>query len=1009
MKTKVFLILFGFFCFASASATVHQYLYDGGMTAAENGTALQAAIDAASSGDEVKVQSGTYIGNFTMKEGVNVSGGWNSTFDAQTDYATILDANENGRVLNQAAAFSTLTIWSNLTIQNGKLTAALTDNLGAGVALNLKGQVKHCLIQNNTYTYSGNCVGGGVGEDATPLSNTEVMIDDCWIRNNKASHGGGVRIRGTIQNSIIENNQTSGNSGGGVHLQAGRMVGCIVRGNTSSNDCGGVRLYGKCDLINCLIYNNTASNAVGGVGLESALSNVIGNTIVKNNELLGTGSQAGVKVSNSLNANSTFFVNNVVWGNMSKGTVEDQQVYYISRYDKSAGQRSYNAIAGQLGDDSSTTSVLLSSSDPGFTDAANGDFSLTASSVLLDRGNSAKATVAKDLAGNDRVINSSVDIGAYEYPVVASDVYVLAGEDLQSKINNTAAGYTVYVEAGTYYGNFTMKDGVNVSGGWNNTFTEQTDYATILDAQESGRVLNQPANFTTLTVWSNLIIQNGKLTANLDTYGAGVFLRRKGQVKHCVIQDNTFTYTGSNCIGGGVSNNEVSANTDVLIDDCIIRRNTATHGGGVRIVGTIKNSIIEDNSTTNNAGGGVHLFNGGCMYNCIIRNNTAGTVSAASTGGIRMSGHPGGILANCLIAGNHATDRIGGLALELNSGATIFHQVYNNTFVDNTQASSTNPDWCGVRLNVGGPLSFCNNIVWGNKANDIEQASQIWVINSYSNQANNFVNNALVWNGKLSDGTDFEVPSTIFLTESPFADADYHLMPLSELINSGNNSKVSGTTDLDGNQRKQGNVDRGCYERTIYSRDVIDGNWGTICLPFAVANDAISGAEIFNVISFGSEEKKGIILDPATQMVAGQPYFFKANASTVKFGYVRAGDEATAGNHNGLIGNISQTTVTGDADNYVLQNNELRLVTGGDLTLSGNRAYLSYNDVPEFNPGISLAPGRRMLSIQGGHGSATGVDDVINGNPSSTKLIKDGQLLIIRDGKTYNALGQMIK
>ena len=600
MKHFTSLLLLGLLCWTSAQAATITHAYDGSKTAAANGTALQAAISGASSGTEIKVQAGTYIGNFTMKEGVNVSGGWNESFTAQTDYATILDANANGRVLEQPANFATLTVWSNFTIQNGNLkaiSAIPANGLSSGVALGKKGQVKHCLIQYNTYTYSGSCMGGGVGNDAVD-ANMDVCVDDCWIRNNKGSHGGGVRVRGTVQNSIIENNLTEANAGGGVHLQAGRLVNCIVRGNTGK-DTGGVRAYNKSDIINNLIYNNTASGSVGGLSIEGQLSNVIGNTIVCNNQLTGTGSQAGVKVTNNLNANSTFFVNNVVWGNMSNGTVESTQVYYISRYDKSAGQRSYNAIMGQKGDDSEETSIQLTADDPGFTDAANGDFSLTSSSILLDRGYSAKATVEMDLAGNTRISGTTVDIGCYEYqyPVLA-DNYVHPDEDLQEAIDATSAGTTVYVQAGTYYGNFNMKDGVNVSGGWNEDFTAQTDYATILDANNSGRVVNQPSNFASLTIWSNLTIQNGKLTESLDTYGAGVFLRKNGQVKHCIIQDNTFTYTGANCIGGGVGNNEVNEHSDVLIDDCIIRRNLATHGGGVRIVGTIQNSVIEDNATT---------------------------------------------------------------------------------------------------------------------------------------------------------------------------------------------------------------------------------------------------------------------------------------------------------------------------------------------------------------------------------------------------------------------------
>ena len=64
----------------TAGAATITYSYDGSKTAAENGTALQAAINDASAGTELKVQAGTYIGKFTMKEGVNVSGGWNEDF-----------------------------------------------------------------------------------------------------------------------------------------------------------------------------------------------------------------------------------------------------------------------------------------------------------------------------------------------------------------------------------------------------------------------------------------------------------------------------------------------------------------------------------------------------------------------------------------------------------------------------------------------------------------------------------------------------------------------------------------------------------------------------------------------------------------------------------------------------------------------------------------------------------------------------------------------------------------
>jgi len=1094
-------LLIGLLCWTGSQAATLTHAYDGSKTAAQNGTALQAAIDAASSGDELKVQAGTYVGNFTMKDGVQVSGGWNAGFTAQTDYATILDANESGRVVEQPSNFTTLTIWSNLTIQNGKLTAISAtpaSGLSSGVALGKKGQVKHCLIQNNTFNYNGNCMGGGVGNDAIDAA-TDVCAEDCIIRGNSGTHGGGVRVRGTVLNCIIENNNTTNavktGPGGGVHLQSGRLVGCIVRGNKAGGDTGGVRCYGKCQVINCLIVDNEATGKVGGVGIESANSDIIGCTIVGNNQLTNNAddkNKCGLSCGASSD-NGTVLANNVIWGNKHQGSVQDAQIYYISHYNEE--NRRYNAAMKQYTGNSDYC-ISLTADDPGFTDAANGDFSLTSSSVLLDRGNSAKATVSKDLAGNDRVVNSSVDIGAYEYPVVASDVQVLVGEDLQTKINNTAVGYTVYVQAGTFYGNFTMKDGVNVSGGWNEDFTEQTDYATILDAQESGRVVNQPSDFSNLTVWENLTIQHGKLTENLDAYGAGVFLRKKGQVKHCIIQDNTFTYSGNNCAGGGVANDAVNANTDVLVDDCIIRRNQGTHGGGVRIKGTIQNSIIEENTTTTNAGGGAHIHTGR-MVNCIVRNNTSG----GDAGGIRMYGK--GQLINTLVIGNTATGKVGGVGVEVNNsdiiGCTI---VGNNQLINNAGDNTKCGLSCGASSDNGTKLA--NNIIWGNKHNGVVQEGQIYYVSHYNatNRVNNAVTNQLTHNdgscirlslsntedGTCIDGSGDEQPTYAPHFADP-ANGDYRLTWQSPMFNRGSNSIASSysiTKDLDGEARPKGGVvDYGCYEfdavtlsisnshgiltvcgtvceessvavpkgyagtanvvaeegylltsvifnstpvvldgegnftvpamnadaslaisaseLTYYNRSVTEGRFGTICLGYAVPAGAITGAKVYKVLSFASDEKVGLLLEEVNTMAAGKPYFFLSEADEVSFGYIAEGAAAAAGDENGLYGTIEGETV-GGADYYVLQNNLLCPVTAGDVTLAANRAYLKFSEVPDFG-GAAPSPQRRVLGIQKAPDTATGIEDGMHQPRLVDKILRDGQLLIIRDGKVYNVLG----
>ena len=395
---------------------------------------LQAAVDVANSGDTVLVQAGTYEGNFTMKDGVYVSGGWNEDFTAQTKHASILDAKANGRVLNQPENFTTLTIWDNFTIQNGKLTAIQSDKLGSGVALMKKGRVINCLIQNNTFDYSDQCMGGGIGHDSGDRNDTCAI--NCVVRNNFASHGGGVRIRGVILNSIIEENTTTTNAAGGMHLQGGAAYNCIIRNNESLKDLGGVRLYGACDLVNCLIVGNKSAGKVGGLQAENASSNIINCTIV-GNEQAATGSQAvfcGFRdnVNDAAKHNGKFFVNNVVYGNKVGDEVQAEQVHtYITHY-VTNGTFANNAFQGvaELG---AAYIQLSAENNPQF----NEDYSFAWTSPLYNAGSNdavAKILGGKDVYGNARKQGENIDLGAVEHTVHTLTVAAVENGTLALKV-----------------------------------------------------------------------------------------------------------------------------------------------------------------------------------------------------------------------------------------------------------------------------------------------------------------------------------------------------------------------------------------------------------------------------------------------------------------------------------------------------------------------------------------------------------------------------------------------
>ena len=68
-------------------------------------------------------------------------------------------------------------------------------------------------------------------------------------------------------------------------------------------------------------------------------------------------------------------------------------------------------------------------------------------------------------------------------------------------------------------------------------------------------------------------------------------------------------------------------------------------------------------------------------------------------------------------------------------------------------------------------------------------------------------------------------------------------------------------------------------------------------------------------------------------------------------------------------------------------------------TLKQHKAYVKYAG------GSNNAP-KKMRFV---YGQATSIEDVQGNNVQSTKVIENGVLYIIRDGKTYNAMGQMVK
>ena len=144
-----------------------------------------------------------------------------------------------------------------------------------------------------------------------------------------------------------------------------------------------------------------------------------------------------------------------------------------------------------------------------------------------------------------------------------------------------------------------------------------------------------------------------------------------------------------------------------------------------------------------------------------------------------------------------------------------------------------------------------------------------------------------------------------------------------------------------------------------YERNITAGEWGTICLNYAVAADHIEGAEIYELVCF-DEDYEHVIVKKVQSMEAGHPYFYLGTAQTLRLEY--AGQSAEAMSIRGLVGYIGESALEVSAGNYVLADNQLNIVdTNSIVTIESHEAYIHADNIPAYQSDIEDAT--RFIAI----------------------------------------------
>lgn len=188
----------------------------------------------------------------------------------------------------------------------------------------------------------------------------------------------------------------------------------------------------------------------------------------------------------------------------------------------------------------------------------------------------------------------------------------------------------------------------------------------------------------------------------------------------------------------------------------------------------------------------------------------------------------------------------------------------------------------------------------------------------------------------------------------------------------------------------------------VYTRNVTNGNYGTICLPRA--SKTITGATMWRVLEQVTE---GVVIEQVSAMEAGVPYFFQATADVLRV--VMQGETKPAGKANGLVGYINEEgnklLVPQGSNYYVLSNNELYFVNS-DVYLPTNYAYVDVNEIADLAPMAGMP--RRTMRLPQDENGTTALEN-IQTSAAPSKIIQNGQVYILRDGHIYTTLGTQVK
>jgi len=679
---------------------------------------------------------------------------------AATNIQDAVNAFWGGRSLVQVTngTYAPVTVNRPLTLQSVN---------GPGVTVINGGGTQECLYLTNNAVMVGFTLtnGGGAGV----YCESSAVLSNCVLTGNS----GGGAYGGTLNNCVL-----TGNSGGGAYNCA--LNHCVVSGNTG----GGV---GSSTLNNCVLTGNSAYYYGGGAS-GSTLNNC---TLTGNSAIYGGGA-----VSCTLNNCIVYFNTATTWAN----------------YDNPSSTLNYCCTTPMP-----TNGVGNITADPQLASASH----LSAWSPCIGAGSATYAS-GTDIDGEPWANPPSIGCDEYHAGAVTGPLTVSLTATYTNVATGFSVGLTALIAGRTDLSVWDFGDGsVEVNEPYtSHTWTAPGDYLVALwafnDTYPEGvsatvtvRVLDHPVQYVALgstnpvapyLSWATAAtnIQDavdaagagGTVFVTNGTYAAGgrTTPATGDGVTNRAAVDKPLTVRSVNGPGVTVIQGRMPGATSGYMR-CVYLTNAATlvgftltngsagNGGGVycESSGAVLSNCVLTTGWSDDVGGGAYS---GTLNNCTLTGN-----SAFRGGGAWLS-----TLRNCTLSDNFAGDSGGGAAASTLNNCTL---TGNSASYGGGAASST-----------GGYGSTLNNC--------------IVYFNTAANGANYYQDQ---YGGGLIYCCTTPMPTNGVgnITNAPlfanYAGGNLRLQSNSPCINSGNNTYVVGSTDLDGNPRiVGGTVDIGAYE-----------------------------------------------------------------------------------------------------------------------------------------------------------------------------------------------------